>query len=115
MFLGRTFAALAEAQRLQQIYVAEPGERARADLNLELQLARENLRLLATGYADVVAPARVLLDSLEATSTRIQAVAEQRERQGATDLFVEEFRPRLSAASAALTPIRRAIDGRGDR
>lgn len=112
--LSRAGGSLAEVQRLLQIYVADPGERARHDLRIELQLVRDNIRLLRDSYPTAVDPARHVLDSLQEASGAIIELAESEQRQAATDYFVDTVRPLLASAFGTLGPIRDAMDARGE-
>ena len=112
--LGRLRADVAEFDRYQRNFVADPVvESHRLGMVQELTMMREELRFLSIHYADAVQPAQQLVDSLEESTDRVETLIAQERKEAATN-YLEEVKPIIEAARASLEDIATALDQNGE-
>jgi signal transduction histidine kinase len=111
--LGHVRANLAELDRAQRSYVATHDGSFRVAMHSHLTEARTNLALVDTGiYGNALAWPATLLDSLAASTVRLEEMVENGRHEQAT-IYFERVKPVLDEARASLEPVARAIDDRG--
>jgi signal transduction histidine kinase len=113
--LGNLRASLSELDRMQRSYVAMPDEAFRLGMHAQITEAREHLELLdRSNFGDELTTPRALVDSLAASTERLEALVEAGQHEAAT-LHFEAVKPLLDQARLALDPVARALDQRGRR
>jgi signal transduction histidine kinase len=112
--MGRFQARLAELDRLQRAEIVDPDPATAVQRDSALMQAREHLVNLATaGYSDVSRRAGLYLDSIEASTARIDTLMAAGRREEATAAF-ETVKPLFAESDVMLGAIAQEIDRRSD-
>jgi signal transduction histidine kinase len=112
--LGTLRASLSELDRLQRSYVATGDERFQPGIHVQLELARGQLVLLDRSYDEHTTRPRLLVDSLVASTERLDQLVETGRHEEAT-VFFEYVKRQLDDTRAALEPVAEALEQRGMR
>ena len=110
--LGQLQASLTQTDSYERSYIATRSAAARDSMNRSLQDVRAQLaRLDHAGYAAVTRGVRTRLDTLEASTRRIEMLMESQHVEAATGYF-DVLKPRLAAVQDSMQTIALAIDRR---
>jgi signal transduction histidine kinase len=112
--LGTLRASLSELDRLQRSYVATGDEGFRPGIHIQLELARGQVALLDRSYDEPAARPRMLVDSLIASTERLDRLVETGRHEEAT-VYFEFVKRQLDDTRAALEPVADALEQRGMR
>lgn len=114
MAVGNLRAHLAEFNRYERSYVADPLFAAhREGAQSALTLMRDQLRLLAQNYPQSSRQAILLVDSISNATDRVNALIEAGATQAATDQLEVQVGPLITSMSAAIDEIVGALHARG--
>jgi signal transduction histidine kinase len=112
--LGALRASLSELDRLLRSYVATGEATFQPGIHVQLDLARGQLSVLERSYEEQAVRPRLLVDSLAASTERLDALVEAGRHEDATTYF-DFVKRQLDDARAALGPVAEALDQRGVR
>jgi signal transduction histidine kinase len=111
--LGRLQTALAELDRSQRSYIADPSEQMSLEMRRAVSNARFDLSQLSTiGYEDVAEPVQARIDTLEIVSARLEQLVAADRPEAAMEYF-SGSRPVYVRAESLLGRVGAAIDRKG--
>ncbi|MEE8560485.1 MAG: HAMP domain-containing protein, partial [Gemmatimonadota bacterium] len=111
--LGRLQTALAELDRSQRSYIADPSEQLSLEMRRAVSNARFDLSQLSTiGYEDVAEPVQARIDTLEIVSARLEQLVAADRPEAAMEYF-SDSRPVYVRAESLLGRVGAAIDRKG--